>query len=144
MGGNNLFRSITTCLLFMYNRCARTQRQKGTDDCRLFALAFTYTLASGQQPQDFNFDQESMRGHLIHCFEAGVMLPFPSRMRRNKAKFQKEYLVGIYCSCRMPDHTPTTSMIQCSGCSEWYHLHSCVTVPRNKLKKGVKWFCYAC
>ena len=128
----------------LFFRCASTQRQIGTNHCGLFALAFAYALANGKQPGEFTFNHSSMRGHLIHCLEVGEILAFASRQRRNKAKFFKDYNLGIYCSCRMPNHTPTSSMIKCSGCGEWYHLNICVTVNGEMLKKGVKWLCYKC
>ena len=53
----------------------RVQKQKGTKDCGLFAVAVATNLAYGIKT--FKFDQDQMRRHLCACFEASEMTIFP-------------------------------------------------------------------
>ena len=53
------------------------QKQKGGNDCGLFAIAFATALAFGQSPWDHSYIQESMREHLLKCFKNNRMRPFP-------------------------------------------------------------------
>ena len=55
----------------------RLQKQKGTIDCGLFAVAFATNLAYGRNT--FKFDQSQMHHHLIACFEASKITVFPLR-----------------------------------------------------------------
>ena len=50
-------------------------RQKGYNDCGLFAIANCVSLVHWCEPK--SFDQESMRPHLIKCFEQRSFSPFP-------------------------------------------------------------------
>ena len=49
--------------------------QDGTADCGLFAIATSVSLATGSQPKDFI--QQSMRDHLLLCFENFTLSTFP-------------------------------------------------------------------
>lgn len=53
---------------------ARMHKQKGGNDCGLFAIAVATALAFGSNP--FQFQQSGMREHLLKCFEDRVMTPF--------------------------------------------------------------------
>ena len=55
----------------------RVQQQQGGTDCGLFAIAYAFSLASGEDPTRIKFKQDNMRQHLIDCLQAGTMLPFP-------------------------------------------------------------------
>ncbi|KAM7303270.1 uncharacterized protein ISCGN_013243 [Ixodes scapularis] len=67
-----------------------TQRQMNTYDCGVYSIANAYCIASGQDPCSQNFDQSSMRGHLLRCLYDGEILHFPittsrvPRMKRRK------------------------------------------------------------
>ena len=52
------------------------QKQNGTDDGGLYALAFATSLAYGHDPSTINYNQGMMRKHLIECFENKKMVPF--------------------------------------------------------------------
>ena len=52
-------------------------RQRGTQDCGLFAIAFLTSLSFGEDPTKVIFDQEEMRSHLVKCFENKRMEIFP-------------------------------------------------------------------
>ena len=53
------------------------QQQRGVTDCGLFAIAFAFHLASGNDVSTLMFDQKLMRKHLLNCFEKKKLLPFP-------------------------------------------------------------------
>jgi len=53
------------------------QRQKGSDDCGLFAIANATAVCFGVDPRSCRFDQNQMRQHLVLCLESGKMSMFP-------------------------------------------------------------------
>jgi len=53
------------------------QRQQGSRDCGLFAIAYVVDLAQGVDPAQVKYDQPSMRRHLLKCFAQRVITPFP-------------------------------------------------------------------
>ena len=56
----------------------QVQTQKGTKDCGLFAIAFSYEIASGNTNVcSVRFNQRKMRDHLIKSFEKQKMEAFP-------------------------------------------------------------------
>ena len=50
------------------------QKQAGTTDCGVFAIAISTSLACGVDP---TFDQSQMRQHLITCYERNHLSMFP-------------------------------------------------------------------
>ena len=58
---------------------SRSQKQKGTADCGLFAIANATAIAHGKNPSKLKFNQESMRVHLIDCFNHKHMSLFPCK-----------------------------------------------------------------
>ena len=58
------------------------QRQKGGQDCGVYAIACLFHLALGDKPEELHFTQEEMRLHLVQCFESETVLPFPHSRRR--------------------------------------------------------------
>ena len=52
-------------------------KQKGVNDCGLFALAYAVDIAEGRNPAKFKYDQEKFRDHLFNCFMAHKLMPFP-------------------------------------------------------------------
>jgi len=52
------------------------QKQRGTADCGVFAVAFGTAICFKQQ-LNVHFNQELMRHHLVQCFEKSACLPFP-------------------------------------------------------------------
>ena len=64
-----------------------TQKQIGSSECGLYAIAFATALMFGQQPGAFFFDEKSLRKHLVDCFQKQRMSIFPyTRTRRNASK----------------------------------------------------------
>jgi hypothetical protein len=53
------------------------QRQSGSVDCGLFAIAVAVYLANGIDPSRATYKQALMRRHLNKCFEQRVMTAFP-------------------------------------------------------------------
>ena len=61
-------------------RVTGIQRQHGTKDCGLFAMAVCTFLAFGRDQSTLAancFDQHSFRSHLIFCFESYCISEFP-------------------------------------------------------------------
>lgn len=118
------------------------QWQSGMSDCGLFALAFTTSLCSGQDPATLSFDQQQMRSHLLSCIESECITLFPTwGVRRNRQK-PKAQLIAVYCICRLIDEG--TPMVQCAICDDWFHT-ACVRVLQIFLtNKELDWNCTKC
>ena len=59
-------------------KIAALQKQRGGDDCGLFAIAVATALSFGVDPSEVSFQQDAMRPHLVKCFEDGLMTLFPT------------------------------------------------------------------
>lgn len=117
------------------------QKQKGSSDCGLFALAFIASICNGDDPTKPVYDQSSMHNHLLECIERGRMIPFPSKPGRNPEK-AVEKSVSIHCVCRLIDDG--TKMIECASCQEWFHI-VCVRVEKKFIvNRKLNWFCPNC
>jgi len=59
----------------------RVQKQHGTNDCGLFAIAFAVSLARRVDPVNSCsfFEQSRMRSHLINCLQEAKFSPFPTK-----------------------------------------------------------------
>jgi len=53
------------------------QKQNGSKDCGLFAIAFATAISFGQFPLKKSLQQESMRAHLAACFQYENITLFP-------------------------------------------------------------------
>ena len=53
------------------------QQQVEAVDCGLFAAAFAFHAAKGDNLTELHFDQSRMRSHLIQCFEKQKLEGFP-------------------------------------------------------------------
>ena len=71
---NNLFHNGTSKLTIKVAHC---QKQKGGADCGLFTIAFTTAITFGVNPSKLRLKQESMRAHLINCFNKNHLSLFP-------------------------------------------------------------------
>ena len=58
-------------------KVVKAQKQWGTKDCGLFAIANATALACGQNSSTLSFRQESMRSHFVTCVEQDKLVPFP-------------------------------------------------------------------
>ena len=107
-------------------RIVNVQRQSGSSDCALFAVAFATAICGSTDTHLVTFVQPKMRSHLQYYFDVEKMTGFPSaravRLGRSRVRAKKE--VDNYCRCRLlwrkADDT-RGDLIQCSMCNEWYH-----------------------
>ena len=117
------------------------QQQKKAYDCGVFAIAFMYHMARGDDVTKIHFNQSLMRQHLLKCFENQKLSPFPLAQANNNIKMSttKKYSIPIFCPCLLPD-SYDEEMVECSRCKEWYHF-KCIGNPQRLLRK---WFCSNC
>ena len=59
------------------------------------------------------------------------MLPFPNTYEEKSIRFVKSETIDLFCHCRGPD---SELMIQCDGCSEWYHVEYERSIPQKAIK----------
>ena len=93
------------------------QPQKKGYDCGLFAIAFTYHMARGDDVTKIHFNQSLMRQHLLKCFEKQKLSPFPLAQADNNIKTSttKKYSIPIFCPCLLP-YSYDEEMVECSRC----------------------------
>ena len=86
-----------------------------------------------------------VRDHLHSCLNKGTFSPFPIRRVGQKVhKITNIVKIPVYCKCQMPE-IKDLKMIQCSACSEWYHIDACVQVSEEVIKKRSSiWLCDNC
>ena len=94
------------------------QRQRGSSDCGLFAIANSVALASGFDPSTIFWHQSEMRDHLLKCFEQQKIEMFPHDVMQKPCK-ESHYVISIYCVCLR--HIPGAAMVHCSVCNNWFH-----------------------
>lgn len=121
---------------------ADMQKQTGTCDCGLFAIAVATSLCFGILPQDCNWEQEKMRDHLSICFKQGDLALFPeSEVVRKHKKYHSVESTEVFCHCRQP-YNPGVFMIECDHCHGWFH-RGCEKVPK-KINKNTLFVCKNC
>lgn len=59
-------------------KLANVQTQSNGIDCGLYAIANATTIAFGEDPEDKLYKDKVMWQHLIQCFEAQILTPFPA------------------------------------------------------------------
>ncbi len=123
---------------------ADVQMQAGGTECGVFALAFATAICFGYSPGKFQFNQPSMRSHLIECLEKQQFTMFPVKKERRQArKVKGKETIPLHCVCRMP-MIKEAPMIQCSHCKKWYHGKHCTKTTKDAWLPGAKWFCSVC
>ena len=114
------------------------QKQVGTADCGLFALAFVTAVVHGHNPTKLYFDQKNMRPHLIESLEKMEASMFPVIKTQTKRRDTlKQIIIPVYCICRLPE---SDRMVECTGCLKWFHVR-CVGSEQNF---SDSWYCSAC
>ena len=56
--------------------------QQGVTDCGVYAIAYAFHAASGDNLEEIEFQQEKMREHLVGCFTKQKLFPFPHLQKR--------------------------------------------------------------
>ena len=56
------------------------QKQIGSHDCGLFAIATAIAILFGHDAASIHFSQRTMRNHLTKCFEEQSLTPFPQEI----------------------------------------------------------------
>ena len=59
-------------------KVAHSQKQRGSTDYGLFAIAFATAIAFGLSPSKIKLRQETMRAHLVHRFDKKCLSTFPT------------------------------------------------------------------
>ena len=127
-------------------RFINVQRQSGSCDCALFAIANSTALCLGEDPHQIRYDQKQMRQHLKECFEAGAMQLFSEHKTAPRVKRQRvtaQVTVAVYCLCRQT-YTHASNMIQCHKCKEWYHDNCVPNIGPQFWNSSKTWICHTC
>ena len=149
---SNAGRQLTPCLEVqlaqMYGSCQKNgqllitqmpvQQQDNGRDCGLFAIAFAYHAAQGDDLTSLNFDSTRMRKHLTDCFKREELSPFP--LQDGEALKQcagRRLHIPLHCTCSLPKSYD--KMVECYCCEKLYH-RKCVSVSDT----NDPWFCSEC
>ena len=127
-------------------RFINVQRQCGSSDCALFAIANSTALCLGEDPHRIRYNQKDMRKLLTECFEAGAMELFPKHTVAPRVKRQRvcaRVTVALYCSCRQI-YTHASNMIQCHRCKEWYYDNCVPNIGPQFWNTSKTWICRTC
>ena len=73
------------------------QRQRNKADCGLFAVAAAFSLAIGNDPSKYTYDDFKLRKHLVECLKTSSVKQFPSYNGEVK-KRQSVSVIVIWCS----------------------------------------------
>ena len=68
--------------MFLIKNCSKinimpVQKQNGSKDCGVFAIAMMTSIAYGEDPQNVTHDQDNLRVHLLDCLTKKNMVLFP-------------------------------------------------------------------
>eukprot|EP00731_Ephydatia_muelleri_P032772 Em0024g316a len=124
---------------FLAVNVATIQKQRGSDDCGVFAIAFALHAALGHCLEEIEFDQATMRDHLLKCYTTRNFTSFPTK-KVKRASHTLIMNIDVFCSCQMPD--TYGDMMQCGLCEQWFHI-KCVglhSLPSN----AEEWNCSLC
>ena len=87
--------------MFLPKSCSKikiipVQKQSGSKYCGLFAVAIATSLAYGEDPQDFTYDQDSLRTHLMDCF---TKKDIHFLKVRDCDKIYSDWMYTLYTNC---------------------------------------------
>ncbi|CAB4021279.1 Calcium-responsive transcription factor [Paramuricea clavata] len=121
---------------------ADMQKQTGTCDCGLFAIAAATSQCYGILPQDCYWEQEGMRDHLCMCFQQGDLALFPQlAVVRKHERHHRVENTEVFCHCRQP-YNPGVFMVACDRSQDWFH-RGCERVPK-RINKNTLFVCKNC
>ncbi|KAL5475518.1 hypothetical protein EMCRGX_G025345 [Ephydatia muelleri] len=86
---------------FLAVNVAAVQMQRGMDDCALFVIAFALHAALGHCIEEIDFDQTTMRNHLVKCFTARKFTPSTTK-KVKRACSTRIINIDVFCTCQMP------------------------------------------
>ena len=140
------------CSPAMYYKRCHPSLNTWTHKCTVFQMTYgisllflATTLANGEHPGAYQFDQPNMRKHWLFS-STNLYLP-PVKRTRRADKYKVLSTILIYGSCHMPEQAGCT-MFWCCTCKEWYHIGACVTacvtVAPEAFDSTTKWFCSKC
>ena len=116
------------------------QQQTGSVDCGVFSIVFAYQAALGKNMSRATFAQEEIRHHLVQCFEARKLLPFPEESKKVHRCRKKHLFIPLYCTCGLPESYD--SDISCDGCGQWFHFR-CMHIKHHLLRHGFVHIAYS-
>ena len=64
----------------------QVHKQSNLIDCGLHAIANATALAFGEAPGENCYDEGEMRPHLMTCFEAEMLTPFPTKRHARRQR----------------------------------------------------------
>ena len=115
------------------------QKQEGTKDCGVYAIAFAYHAALGENLEEITFDKDKLRSHLVTCFQNNCLSKFPICSQKSaRACKPSVSFVRLYCDCKVPESFD--NVVACDGCDKWFH-YKCVNFPARHIGD---WFCNHC
>ena len=122
-------------------RIKNVAKQIGGTECGLYAIAYCVSLANGQDPSTFVYDQREMRGHLISCFENKKLTLFPiAKKRRLTTTYTSIVIITVCPICKETD--TGSLMVFCETCENWFHKE-CVP-PFDENDNEFNWMCPGC
>ena len=128
-------------------RLMNVAKQATSGDCGVLAIAYAYAICSGLDPCLVNYDQKSIRRHLMQCLEVCCFSAFPaSGSRKCKSLVKKTQVYPLHCTCRMPELAKVKydDYVECENCKSWYH-QSCLNIPDEVFgSKEIHWVCDSC
>jgi hypothetical protein len=130
-------------------RVANVARQGDGRCCRLYAIANAQVLLQGKDPRNIVYKQSLMREHLVRCLETRIKTEMPMECFRTVRKpFVKVLKYQVFCVCRVVAIQAKEDMVQCSFCSEWFHIAcagiSDATFLLHCQQKQLEYKCDAC
>ena len=114
------------------------QRQLGSNDCGLFAIAFAVDLAERNDLTQIFYKQDEMRDHLVDCFRNKKLTLFPRNIKHGLYRNDDTKETTLLISCHCGRHNTLDDMVTCCMCRKKYHT-GCVS---NIMETG--WECKEC
>ena len=106
------------------------KKQTGSVDCGVFSIAFAYHAALGENVGRIMFAQQEMRQHLVQCFYARKLTPFPKESKKVHRCRKRHLFIPLYCTCGFPE-SYDSHMISCDGCEQWFHYIDACTLKHH-------------
>ena len=102
------------------------QQQQNGKDCGLFAIAYAFHAALGDDVTIMHFDISKMRQHLIYCLDREELSPFPMEEDKPLQTCDRNHFyISLHCRCLLPK--THGKMVECNICENLYH-DRCVTM----------------